>query len=80
MSYYHDQTVEFEPSINFKNKTNVSVRALIRDKGKPDIKIAFKVRKNKRTGEWLVLMWSTKTVHKQKLCFYAAISVAVGVI
>jgi phospholipid transport system substrate-binding protein len=54
MSYYQDQTVEFEPSINFKNKTNVTVRAVVKDKGKPDIKIAFKVRKNKRTGEWLV--------------------------
>lgn len=52
MGYYDDQIVEFEPGRDFDNRTDVTVRAVIKDDIRPDIKVAFKVRKDKRTGEW----------------------------
>lgn len=52
MGYYDDQTVEFEPSGEWQGKKTVTVRAIVKDTGRPDIKIAFKVRKNKKTNEW----------------------------
>lgn len=52
MGYYNDQTVEFEPAASFEGKKIVTVRALVKEDGRPDIKIAFKVRKNKKTNEW----------------------------
>lgn len=52
MGYYDDQTVEFQPASDFKNKKTVTVRAVVKEDGRPDIKIAFKVRRNKKTNEW----------------------------
>lgn len=52
MGYYDDQTVEFEPAANYKGKKVVTVRAVVKEPGRPDIKIAFKVRKNSKTNEW----------------------------
>lgn len=52
MGYYDDQVVEFEPSKDYDSKTDVTVRAVIKDDDRPDIKVAFKVRKG-RDGEWL---------------------------
>lgn len=52
MGYYDDQTVEFEPASNFAGKKSVTVRAVVKEQGRPDIKIAFKVRKNKKTNQW----------------------------
>lgn len=52
MGYYDDQTVEFAPSGEWQGKKTVTVRAIVKDTGRPDIKIAFKVRKNKKTNEW----------------------------
>lgn len=52
MGYYDDQTVEFEPAKDFKKDRNVTVRALIKDDSRPDIKIAFKVRKDRKTNQW----------------------------
>lgn len=52
MGQYDDQTVEFQPAKDFAKKKNVTVRALVKEEGRPDIKIAFKVRKNKKTNEW----------------------------
>ena len=52
MGYYDDQTVSFEPAGDYSDKKIVTVRALIQDEGKPDIKVAFKVRKNSRTNQW----------------------------
>jgi phospholipid transport system substrate-binding protein len=51
MGYYDDQTVEFEPVGNSANKKTVTVRAVIKDDNRPDIKIAFKVRKS-RSNDW----------------------------
>jgi phospholipid transport system substrate-binding protein len=52
MGYYDDQTVSFEPSGDYKGKKTITVRALIQDEGKPDIKVAFKVRYDNRTNSW----------------------------
>lgn len=55
MGYYDDQLVEFEPARNFSpdsKSIDVTVRAVIVDDSRPDIKVAFKVRKDKRTGKW----------------------------
>ncbi|WP_438862453.1 phospholipid-binding protein MlaC [Neptunicella sp.] len=52
LTYYNDQTVEFEPEKDFTNEKQVSVKALVKDSGKPDIKLTFIVRKNNETGEW----------------------------
>lgn len=52
MGYYDDQTVEFEPASQFAGKRSVTVRAVVKEQGRPDIKIAFKVRKNKKTNQW----------------------------
>ena len=47
-----DQSVEFEPAKDYRKRKDVTVRALIKDPERPDIKIAFKVRKDKRTNKW----------------------------
>lgn len=52
LGQYDDQTVEFEPAKEYSKRKDVTVRALIKEDGRPDIKIAFKVRKNSRTNEW----------------------------
>ncbi|MGQ8365271.1 ABC transporter substrate-binding protein [Glaciecola sp. 1036] len=52
MGYYDDQTVEFEPGRDFSDRSDVTVRAVIKDDDRPDIKVAFKVRKNRKTNEW----------------------------
>ncbi len=53
LSYYDKQEVIFEPTRDVDDdKSSVVVRAIIRDGQRPDIKIAFKVRKNDKTNEW----------------------------
>lgn len=52
MSQYNDQVVEFEPAQDVEDDRMVTVRALVKEPGRPDIKIAFKVRKSSRTDEW----------------------------
>ncbi|MBC3765253.1 MlaC/ttg2D family ABC transporter substrate-binding protein [Neptunicella marina] len=52
MAQYDNQTVVFEPAQPIDDDRMVTVRALVKEPGRPDIKIAFKVRKNSRTDEW----------------------------
>ena len=52
MGYYDDQTVIFEPAGDVEGKKAVTVRCIIKDDDRPDIKIAFQVRKNSKTNEW----------------------------
>lgn len=52
MGYYDDQLVEFAPEMDFSGRNDVTVRAVIKDDGKPDIKVAFKVRKDRKSDEW----------------------------
>lgn len=48
---YKDQIVRFDASKDFAGKKQVIVKTKIVEKGKPDIKIDFKVRKGK-DGKW----------------------------
>lgn len=52
LSQYDDQQVFFEPAKDFAKKKSVTVRAIIKDESRPDIKIAFQVRKSSKTKEW----------------------------
>lgn len=52
MAQYDNQIVEFEPGKDYTDDKMVTVRAVVREQGKPDINISFKVRKNSRTEEW----------------------------
>jgi phospholipid transport system substrate-binding protein len=52
MGYYDNQVVEFEPERDYADRNDVTVRATIKDGKRPDIKVAFKVRKDRRTNEW----------------------------
>lgn len=52
LALYEDQEVQFEPAKSFKGKKAITVRAVIKDEGRPDIKIAFKVRRSSKTKEW----------------------------
>lgn len=49
---YDDQTVEFEQGKDSGKRKDVTVRAVIKDEQRPDINIAFKVRRNSKTKEW----------------------------
>ena len=51
LASYTDQIVEFEPTQPIENKKIVSVRGTIKEAGKPDIHIIFKVRRN-RENQW----------------------------
>ena len=52
MGYYDNQEVIFEPESSFDDKKSVTVRAVVQDPNRPEIKIAFKVRKDSKTNEW----------------------------
>jgi phospholipid transport system substrate-binding protein len=52
MGYYDNQTVVFEPESSFDDKKSITVRAVVQDPVRPEIRIAFKVRKDAKTNEW----------------------------
>lgn len=52
MSYYDNQEVEYDPARDYGDRTDVTVRAVIKDDERPEIKVAFKVRKDPRSGDW----------------------------
>ena len=52
LGQYNDQSVEFEPAKDYTKRKDVTVRVLVKEEGRPDIKIAFKVRKNPKTKQW----------------------------
>lgn len=53
MAQYDNQTVEFEPNRGeVEEERVVTVRALVKEEGRPDIKLAFKVRKSNNTEQW----------------------------
>lgn len=49
---YTDQKVVFEAPRSIKGKKVVTVKTRITDAARPDIHIDFKVRLNKKTGQW----------------------------
>ena len=52
LGYYDNQTVIFEPAGDYQGKRTVTIRAVIQDEGRPDIKVAFKVRFDNRKNKW----------------------------
>jgi len=52
MAYYNGQEVEFQPVREVTDESTVTVRAIVKEPGRPDINLAFKLRKNKNTDEW----------------------------
>ncbi|WP_395343862.1 phospholipid-binding protein MlaC [Ningiella sp. W23] len=54
MVNYSDQTVEFAPSTAADERSDLSIRASIKEQGKPDIDIIFKLRKDRRSQKWLI--------------------------
>jgi phospholipid transport system substrate-binding protein len=52
LGYYDDQLVEFAPGLDFDGRSDVTVRAIIKDNDRPDIKVAFKVRKDRQSNQW----------------------------
>ncbi|QJR80239.1 ABC transporter substrate-binding protein [Alteromonas pelagimontana] len=52
MGYYDNQEVLFEPEVAYDDKKSVTVRAVVKDPSRPEINVAFKVRKDSRTNEW----------------------------
>jgi|TARA_R110000868_G_scaffold31265_1_gene114670 phospholipid transport system substrate-binding protein len=52
MAYYDGQVVEFQPIRQVDGEKTVTVRAVVKEPGRPDINLAFKLRKNKKTNEW----------------------------
>jgi phospholipid transport system substrate-binding protein len=52
MAYYDGQDVEFQPVREVTDEIMVTVRALVKEPGRPNINLAFKLRKNKKTNEW----------------------------
>lgn len=49
---YKNQHVIFEPESPVKDKKIVGIKVKIVDLNKPTIDVVFKMRKNKKTGEW----------------------------
>jgi phospholipid transport system substrate-binding protein len=54
LGYYDDQLVEFAPAMEFDGRSDVTVRAVIKDGDRPDIKVAFQVRKDRQSDQWQV--------------------------
>lgn len=52
LSYYNGQEVVFQPSKEVGDDSTVTVRAIVKEPGRPDINIAFKLRKSSKTDEW----------------------------
>ncbi len=54
LTLYSDQIVQFEPEKAVDAKKRItSVKVDVVDAPRPDIRLEFKLRKNKKTGEWL---------------------------
>jgi len=49
---YKNQQVIFEPEKSVKGRKIVAIKMQIVDLNKPSIDVVFKMRKNKKTGEW----------------------------
>ena len=49
---YGGQELLFEPTKDAENKKTMTVKAIIRQAGRPDINISFKLRKARNTQQW----------------------------
>jgi phospholipid transport system substrate-binding protein len=54
MKSYNNQLVEFEPVHSLNRRTDISIKAIIKEANKPNINIAFRVRQDRKSGDWFV--------------------------
>lgn len=55
LEQFNNQKIEVQPArSNVKSKSKVSIKALVVDAERPTIDVFFKLRKNKKTGQWLM--------------------------
>jgi len=52
LAQYNNQTIKYEPAKNVGNKKTVAVKTELISQDQPPINMTFKLRKNKKTGEW----------------------------
>ena len=52
MAYYDGQEVEFQPAREVTDERTVTVRAVVKEPGRPDINLSFKLRKIRKTDDW----------------------------
>lgn len=52
LTQYKSQNIIFEPEKSVKNKKIVAIKMQIVELNSPTIDVIFKMRKNKKTGEW----------------------------
>lgn len=53
LSQYNNQTISYEPAKQIKaNKKTVAVRTVLVSPEAPEVSMIFKLRKNKKTGQW----------------------------
>ena len=52
LAYYDGQKVEFQPAREVTDERTLTIRAVVKEPDRPDIHLAFKLRKNKKTNEW----------------------------
>lgn len=55
LEQFNEQKIEVQPIRgDLANKSKVSIKALVVDAQRPTIDVFFKLRKNKKTGQWLM--------------------------
>lgn len=52
LAHYDKQSVQVEPARPFDGKSIMNVNLSVKESGKPDIALEFKLRKNNKTGQW----------------------------
>lgn len=52
LAQYNDQTITYEPEKSVGKKKTVAVRTVLVSPEAPEIDMIFKLRKNKKTGQW----------------------------
>jgi len=52
LAQYNNQTIKYEPAKEVGNKKTVAVKTELISPSQPPVNMTFKLRKNKKTGEW----------------------------
>lgn len=52
LAQYNDQTINYEPAREVGRKKLVAVKTVLLTPDGPDVDMIFKLRRNKKTGEW----------------------------
>lgn len=52
LAQYNNQTINYEPAKDVSDKRTVAIKTELVAPGQPTVDMTFKLRKNKKTGEW----------------------------